>query len=405
MDESVWLEAFFLSNVTPLFYVETLADLEKEVAAGRTPESVVGTLAAKTPSNAAPNVHHRTLISGELIGGLDIEMSGRIHVGEGDVMQADDGRVGVHIDEFPEAAALLRWKNHEFLEIERAVAKAWRADLEAHDPDVMLARLRNVVPAGERVSDLADLKAVIDAFCERRDKAAVVLALEVLGLPYAAQILVLNRWQATYRRPLNIFAPYTTHVFKVALLYYLGIERGFISGERASNMIDVAYLYYLPFSMVFVSGDKLHARTAPLFLRDDQTYVNSTEFKAALSELDGYYDTLPNDIKELGVMAFAHYPPSDAENLVTHLWDRHMRSDWREQAKASEADRGRPRDGERDRRTIAEWTTRLDAARPAPEGPAALTREPDYIIMQQQVPVAKGKWRMVSKEIEEAEGQ
>ena len=27
IDETVWLEAYFLSNVTPLFYVETLADL------------------------------------------------------------------------------------------------------------------------------------------------------------------------------------------------------------------------------------------------------------------------------------------------------------------------------------------------------------------------------------------
>jgi hypothetical protein len=34
MDESVWLDAFFLVNIVPLFYVETLADLEKEVAEG-----------------------------------------------------------------------------------------------------------------------------------------------------------------------------------------------------------------------------------------------------------------------------------------------------------------------------------------------------------------------------------
>src|SRR5262245_30244074 len=62
IDESVWLEAYFLSNVTPLFYVETLADLEKAAAEGRTPEEVVASLASKTPSDAYPNVHHRTLI-------------------------------------------------------------------------------------------------------------------------------------------------------------------------------------------------------------------------------------------------------------------------------------------------------------------------------------------------------
>lgn len=40
------------------------------------------------------------------------------------MMQAPDGTVGIHMDEFPEAAALLPWKNGEFLEIERAATKA-----------------------------------------------------------------------------------------------------------------------------------------------------------------------------------------------------------------------------------------------------------------------------------------
>src|SRR2546430_16575334 len=52
IDETVWLEAYFLSNVTPLFYVETLADLEKAVAEGRTSEEVVASLAERTPSRS-----------------------------------------------------------------------------------------------------------------------------------------------------------------------------------------------------------------------------------------------------------------------------------------------------------------------------------------------------------------
>ena len=66
-------------------------------------------------------------------------------------------------------------------------------------------------------------------------------------------------------------SPRIRPVFKVDLLYYLGIDRGFISGERPSIKADMAYLYYLPFSMVFTSGDRLHRRTAPLFLRPDQS--------------------------------------------------------------------------------------------------------------------------------------
>ena len=39
---------FFMSNITPLFYIETFADLEKEVRVGKTPEQIVGEIAYKT---------------------------------------------------------------------------------------------------------------------------------------------------------------------------------------------------------------------------------------------------------------------------------------------------------------------------------------------------------------------
>ena len=77
MDESVWLDAFFLVNVVPLFYVETLADLEKKMAGGKSPEDLVGMLAAKTPSNAVPNSDHRSLIASELTGGK-VPLDGRV---------------------------------------------------------------------------------------------------------------------------------------------------------------------------------------------------------------------------------------------------------------------------------------------------------------------------------------
>jgi hypothetical protein len=41
-----------MSNITPLFYIETLADLEKEVRAGKTPEQVVGEIAFKCTENS-----------------------------------------------------------------------------------------------------------------------------------------------------------------------------------------------------------------------------------------------------------------------------------------------------------------------------------------------------------------
>ncbi len=38
VDEACWLDAFYLPIITPLFFVETLADLEKQVLKGRTPD-------------------------------------------------------------------------------------------------------------------------------------------------------------------------------------------------------------------------------------------------------------------------------------------------------------------------------------------------------------------------------
>lgn len=42
IDEAVWFDQFFIANISPLFYVETLADLDKEIRHGRTAEDVVG---------------------------------------------------------------------------------------------------------------------------------------------------------------------------------------------------------------------------------------------------------------------------------------------------------------------------------------------------------------------------
>jgi hypothetical protein len=404
LDEAVWFDAFFLANVVPILYVETLADLEKEVAKGRTPEDVVGRLAEKTPESAVPNVYHRELVLGELLGSK-IEMTHYPVVSAGDLKQAPDGSVGWHVDAFPEQAALQRWKNHEFLEVERAAAKAWRAELAEHDPAGLIGVLKDIIPTDRKISDLEQLKALIDSFCSQPEPDVIAVALDVLGVPREYRMATLERWMAAGKPPLGRIAPYSTHVFKVDLLFYLGIDRGFISGERASNKADMAYLYYLPFAMVFVSGDKLHRRTAPLFLRQDQSYLRSDEFKAALRELDEHYDCLPEQIKQLGVMQFAFYPPSDVDNAVTRLRDKHMRPDWREIAKSMEAEVGKPRDEEADRRTVDELNRKLDEAQPVVDEQASLGRDgPDYITVTRMIRATKGKWRIVPREVEDAGG-
>jgi hypothetical protein len=106
VDEAVWLDTFYAPNITPLFFVETLADLEKEVGRGRTPEQVVGNLAEKTPIDGKPNVFHETLCLSELLG-HPIEMRG-VPVIAGGRSFVSGKRRGVVFDQPPEIGALQR---------------------------------------------------------------------------------------------------------------------------------------------------------------------------------------------------------------------------------------------------------------------------------------------------------
>lgn len=127
VDEAVWFDAFYSPVITPLFFVETLADLEKEVGKGRSPEQVVGNLAEKTSTGANTNVHHATIYVNELLG-ASVEMR-RVPLIPGGEPVVSGGRKGVVIKQPPEVAALHRWEAGQFLEVEREFARAWRKAL------------------------------------------------------------------------------------------------------------------------------------------------------------------------------------------------------------------------------------------------------------------------------------
>jgi hypothetical protein len=116
-----------------------------------------------------------------------------------------------------------------------------------------------------------------------------------------------------------------------------------------------------------------------------------------------HFDRLPKEIKELGVMRFASYPPSNMDNAITRLWDKHARSDWREISKDQEEKLGKPRDAVTDQETLSELTGQLSSAQPISDQEAgSQAADPDYIVITRMVPAKKGKWQMVSKDVEEA---
>jgi hypothetical protein len=62
LDESVWFDHFTISNVCPVFFTETLADLAKRARPGKSQEDEVRIIARKFPDmNSAPSAHHADL--------------------------------------------------------------------------------------------------------------------------------------------------------------------------------------------------------------------------------------------------------------------------------------------------------------------------------------------------------
>jgi hypothetical protein len=52
---------------------------------------------------------------------------------------------------------------------------------------------------------------------------------------------------------------------------------------------------------------------------------------------------------------------------------------------------------------VAELNRKLEGARPVLDDQASVGEGgPDYIVIRRQMPATKGKWRMVSKEVEKA---
>jgi hypothetical protein len=397
-DEAVWLDNFFMSNITPLFFIETLADLEKQVRRGRSPEQVVGELAYKTPDmQSRPNVHHSTLMAGELMGAGKVEMRGLPVISGGQPVELE-GKKGIIFREAPEEEALARWQRSEFLEIERTIAKAWRRSLSNVDFDEVCNHFKRLFATTGKPKTLPDAKRVADLMIDGPDQdASLRLGLGLVGVSQEAQSEVIARWQQARTPPIREFAPYFRYVYGVDMFFYLCMAADLISRERPSHKVDIAYLYYLPFCMVFTSNDRLHATTAPLFLGPNQTFVNGVELKTDLARLDAHYSSLPEEVRNRGLFGFALYPPTDNSFLTTQLWDKHLPA-WRSQ----HAEPREPLSKEtqdtllKHMKRFETESTPLDPAAPIPQEEIA------QMTIQRKVFARKGKWKRFPPEVEQS---
>jgi hypothetical protein len=394
VDEAVLLDALYQSNITPLFFVEVLADLSLREA-DRSPASIVRDLAKKTPElSPAVNAHHRTLAIAGLHGN-EITMDGRPVVLSAEPARSHEGHVGWHMDVSPEQRAFQRWQRGQFNEAEHGYARNWRTGLSGIDLRAIHARYRPIVlGATPRPKDLDAIKTLAERLTLDPHPLGLpdplLLAFSMIGVP-VDQWRVLSRfWRSRGEPPLREFAPYTWHIVVVDLFFNLAIGAELIGRERPSNKIDIGYLYYLPFCHLFSSRDRLHRRVAQLFLRTDQSFVGGDDLKADLHRLNEHYTGFSEEEKERGLINFAKHPPIEGDFLTSQMWDQHLPG-WRRIASAPAKMRSR----ESDRRAVNDISSIMPVRDGSVHPDSLDTDSAAFLKIIRHYPVRKGKWRVL----------
>lgn len=393
VDESVWFDHFFVANVCPLFYVETLADLEKTTREGRTPEHEVEIIAQKFPEmHGSPNAYHVDLCVANLMG-RDIPMTGQIVLAGGRKVQVA-GKSGVVFEQSPEAEAFIRWEKGEFLDIERVYARAWRETVSNLNLEEVAERLRAMGIDGKSCKSLEDARNLAQEFVGVHYSPVQIMRLmhTFLNIPWQFNDQIFARWRKAAFPPLTKHSPYAAYVLTIELFFQIALASDLVSAGRPSNRVDIAYLFYLPFCMAFVSSDRLHRRCAPLFLRHDQEFIWGFDLKQDLARLDSYYAQQPASAKEKGIMSLAGVPPKDGDFLVAMIWDR-LFPNWRQSSET------RPDKQPLNRTKVLEYVEQFVNAPTVTSNDIHLDqREVDMLAVKRRVRRKKGSWLQVPKD-------
>ena len=391
LDESVWFDNFFLSNISPLFFVETLADLKKAIRAGRSPEDEVGIIADKTPEmNAYPNVFHMDLFIGSLQGN-EIPMDGRIAVANGIPLQTAD-KSGFLIKSPPEMEALSRWRERDFLAVERHFAQFWREIIISLKPEAGIEALNTLGVNYQQCRSIETAKQISESFVDGIYTFPEIA--KVLIVLFNASPSFLNksaqRWQQLNPQSLNSFAPYADYLLKIELFYFIALATGLISPVLSRNRIDLTYLFYLPFCMLFVSSDNFHKRCAPLFMRGNQLFVWGEDLKKDLGRLNTYYNELPEEAKKKGIYSIATRPPVEGDFLIAGIWDRFF-PDWRKRYPSF-----MPKENPRLIREIEKFAEAIANKKPSLDQEYL---DPDAMIVERKIRKKKGNWWLVPSDL------
>jgi hypothetical protein len=395
-DESVMLDNFFSSVITPIFFVECLADLEKEIIrSNSTPEQLVGSLANRTPEGGTLSIHHLDILRFELAGQFSmVRLKGGPYPAGAKAVQLGD-RKGMMYLPTKEQEAMQRWTAREFLEAERLYAKAWRRALTVIDLNAMSkSAMAQLGSHWRRPKTLEDARKMADVIIDHMDQEWLLgFGIEMLGVPDLKEQVV-AKWVGDRRPPLRACLPYFIFLLTINIFFWLVLPTKLLRNVKPSHQIDVAYLYYLPFCSVFTSKDDFHVNIVPLFLRPDQTFVNGIALKEDLKKLVERYSALDPAEFEKGMNHFAKYPPDDTSFLTTQLWDKH-RPEWRNAPPPV-------RLPEQLQCALMEAVKNIhNSSSEVPSHNLGSVRELDYFSTEHKIRLRRGKWRRYDPELEQ----
>ncbi|MCX7185425.1 MAG: hypothetical protein NTW90_09405 [Nitrosospira sp.] len=400
VDESVWFDHFFLPVVSPLFFVETLADLAKQGTDGsRSPEDEVRIIADKTPvQSGAPCVHHSQICISNLLGQQAPHL-GQIPVAGGRPVRGADGKPGVVFEKSPEAEAFARWQRGRFHEVEHDIASNWRAMLSELNLSEVAQRMRALGITPQTCKSVEEAYGIAARLVHSRYESQQQLGLlfSFVQIPVHLQARIAHRWSEAGFPPLAEYAGFAAHVLKVELFFQIALAANLISADRPSNRADIAYLFYLPFCHVFVSGDKLHRRCAPIFLSKQQDFVWAPDLKDDLARINRELMSTSEEQRQEGLHKLASRPPGDASTLVVSLWQKHAPSsdpdDATELTLSPETER-----------KLVEHHNSFAKAPTAPDVADLPADEIQSVSIERLVPAKKGSWWLIPKRVADAEG-
>jgi hypothetical protein len=394
LNEAALLDNFYRSTITPLFFVECLADLEREMRRMKgSPEQLVGSLAERTPDcQSAANFHHMAILKAELSGQFNLDtVLLRPFVAAGKVVALGDSK-GMFLQASDEEEAVQRWARSDFLGLERQIARRWRQMIEEIDLAAMSTTVCRAIGRWRKPTSLSDARTMTDTIIDNMDQEWLLrFGLDLLGVPEATDYVV-NNWKSNRRKPLRSHRPYFIHMLSINIFFALVLQTQLLSKVKASHQIDLAYLYYLPFCAVFSSRDNFHVQVAPLFMHPAQQFVHGDDLKADLKRLHERYSELPLETREKGLYTFAQFPPDDSSFLTTRLWDAYL-PDWRKDSK-------KVMDVPEDiKEALAELLRKYQEAAPASDAEAVTTKDLAFAQVTRRIKPLKGDYFRIAKDV------